>query len=159
MMRRWNYYWSVTKELDRAIQTLEMAVQNYPREGNFWLNLGVDYSTSGRHEDALQAELEAVRLGPARTQVRNNLASTYQNLGQFAEAFAENGVDLDLLPAITNDDLKDLGVARLADRKRILSAIAQLDKDTSSEPSTKPDQSEVVSPTMTAGTTIGATGR
>ena len=70
-------------------------------------------------------------------------------LGQFAEAFAENGVDLDLLPAITNDDLKDLGVARLADRKRILSAIAQLDKDTSSVPSTIPDQSKVVSPTMT----------
>ncbi len=48
------------------------------------------------------------------------------SLGQFAEAFAENGVDLDLLAEITNDDLKDLGVARLADRKRILNAVAEL---------------------------------
>lgn len=47
-------------------------------------------------------------------------------LEQYVEAFAENGVDLDLLPEITNDDLKDLGVGRLADRKRILNAIAVL---------------------------------
>ena len=83
-----NYYWSVTKELDRAIQTLEMAVQNYPREAGFWLNLGVDYETSGRHEDALQATLEAVRLRPASVISRNNLADTYQTLGRFAEARA-----------------------------------------------------------------------
>ncbi len=47
-------------------------------------------------------------------------------LAQYAEAFAENGVDFDLLPEITNDDLKDLGVVRLVDRKRILKAIADL---------------------------------
>ena len=46
------------------------------------------------------------------------------DLGQYAETFAENGVEIDLLPEITNDDLKDLGVLRLADRKRILKAIA-----------------------------------
>ena len=32
-------------------------------------------------------------------------------LGQYAEAFAENGVDFDLLPELTNDDLKDLGLS------------------------------------------------
>jgi class 3 adenylate cyclase len=47
-------------------------------------------------------------------------------LGRYAEAFAENGVDFDFLPEITNDDLKDLGIARLADRKHILKAIARL---------------------------------
>lgn len=44
-------------------------------------------------------------------------------LGQYADSFLENGVDVDLLPDVTNDDLKDLGVTRLADRKRILKAI------------------------------------
>jgi len=44
-------------------------------------------------------------------------------LGAFAEAFVENGVDLSLLPELTNDDLKDMGVARVADRKRIFKAI------------------------------------
>ncbi len=44
----------------------------------------------------------------------------------YLEAFAENGVDAGLLPGLTNEDLKDLGVARLADRKRLLNAIARL---------------------------------
>jgi class 3 adenylate cyclase/predicted ATPase len=47
-------------------------------------------------------------------------------LGQHAEAFARNGVDFDLLPELTNEDLKDLGIARLADRKRLLKAITDL---------------------------------
>ncbi len=47
-------------------------------------------------------------------------------LGQHAEAFAENGVDFDLLSELTNEDLKDLGITRLADRKRLLKAIADL---------------------------------
>ena len=44
-------------------------------------------------------------------------------LEQYAVAFAENGVDLNLLPELTNEDLKDLGVGRLGDRKTILRAI------------------------------------
>jgi len=47
-------------------------------------------------------------------------------LERYTEAFAENGVDAALLPELTNSDLKDLGVARLADRKRLLKAIASL---------------------------------
>ena len=43
---------------------------------------------------------------------------------QYAEAFAENGVDAGLIAELTNEDLKDLGVARLADRKLLLKAIA-----------------------------------
>ena len=49
--------------------------------------------------------------------------------GEYAEAFERNGVDRALLPEVTNDDLKDLGVARLADRKRILIAIDALRSD------------------------------
>ncbi len=47
-------------------------------------------------------------------------------LANYAEAFEENGVDAALLPELTNEDLKDLGVARLGDRKRLLKAIATL---------------------------------
>ena len=56
----------------------------------------------------------------------DDIAQWLEDLGfvQYAEAFVENGVDFDLLSEITNDDLKDLGVARLADRKRLLKAIA-----------------------------------
>ena len=47
-------------------------------------------------------------------------------LGQYAEAFQSNGVDFALLKALTNDDLKDIGVGRLADRKRLLEEIERL---------------------------------
>ncbi len=54
---------------------------------------------------------------------------TELELQQYAEAFAENGVDLNLLPELTNEDLKDLGVTRLADRKTILKAIEAMGPD------------------------------
>ncbi len=44
-------------------------------------------------------------------------------LSEFAESFAENGVDAAMLAELTNEDLKDLGIARLADRKRLLRAV------------------------------------
>jgi class 3 adenylate cyclase/predicted ATPase len=60
-------------------------------------------------------------------------------LGQHADAFAKNGVDFALVPELTNEDLKDLGIVRLADRKRLLKAIADLaPTPTSIDPSTRP---------------------
>ena len=50
---------------------------------------------------------------------------TELGLAQYAEAFAKNGVDLSLLSELTNEDLKDLGVDRLVDRKTILKAITR----------------------------------
>lgn len=59
-------------------------------------------------------------------------------LGGYTDAFVANGIDGDLLLELTNEDLKDLGVARLAERKRLLRAIdalkASLDETEGSEP-------------------------
>jgi class 3 adenylate cyclase/predicted ATPase len=49
-----------------------------------------------------------------------------QGLGHHAEAFAQNGVAADILPDLTDADLKELGL-NLGDRKRLLKAIATLD--------------------------------
>lgn len=46
-------------------------------------------------------------------------------LGKYAEAFAENEVELRTLPHLDQDDLKELGVA-LGHRKLMLAAIAEL---------------------------------
>ena len=46
-------------------------------------------------------------------------------LAQYSTVFAENAIDLDILPDVTEADLERLGVA-LGDRKRILRAIAAL---------------------------------
>ena len=48
-------------------------------------------------------------------------------LGQYAEAFASNDVDAEVLRTLTADDLKELGVTSLGHRKKLLAAIAELD--------------------------------
>jgi hypothetical protein len=48
-------------------------------------------------------------------------------LGQYAPAFAENAIHWDVLPKLTADDLKEIGVAAVGDRRRLLEAIASLE--------------------------------
>ena len=47
-------------------------------------------------------------------------------LGQYEAAFHQNQVDYDLLPKLTSEDLKDLGVVAVGHRRKILDAIASL---------------------------------
>lgn len=47
-------------------------------------------------------------------------------LGEYAPAFAEHGIESDLLPELTDADLQTLGVAALGHRKRLLKAVAAL---------------------------------
>jgi SAM domain (Sterile alpha motif) len=47
-------------------------------------------------------------------------------LEQYEAAFRENAVDSKLLPRLTADDLKELGVTSLGHRRRLLNAIAAL---------------------------------
>jgi class 3 adenylate cyclase/tetratricopeptide (TPR) repeat protein len=47
-------------------------------------------------------------------------------LGQYSQAFQSNGIDFDSLEEVTNDDLKDIGVSKLSDRKLLLREIDRL---------------------------------
>src|SRR5471030_517301 len=47
-------------------------------------------------------------------------------LAHFAYAFQSNGIDFESLEEMTNDDLKDIGVSKLSDRKHILKEIDRL---------------------------------
>jgi hypothetical protein len=47
-------------------------------------------------------------------------------LGRYEATFRDNRIDADLLPRLTADDLKDIGVSALGDRLRLLDAIAAL---------------------------------
>jgi class 3 adenylate cyclase/predicted ATPase len=49
-----------------------------------------------------------------------------QGLEQYAPAFRQNDIGADLLPTLNADDLKELGVASLGHRRRLLQAIAAL---------------------------------
>ena len=47
------------------------------------------------------------------------------DLGAHSETFAENDITFDVLPDLTVDDLRELGLS-LGNRKRLMRAIAQL---------------------------------
>ena len=47
-------------------------------------------------------------------------------LGQYAELFRSNDIDDTLIHQLSDDDLKELGVASLGHRKKLLRAIATL---------------------------------
>ena len=47
-------------------------------------------------------------------------------LAQYAEMFHANDIDAELMGRLTNDDLKDIGVASFGHRKKMLEAIAAL---------------------------------
>jgi class 3 adenylate cyclase/predicted ATPase len=61
-------------------------------------------------------------------------------LGQYAQCFAENDIAFVILPDLTDQDLKELGVASLGHRRQLLRAIAELkDGETAtSKPAVKP---------------------
>ena len=48
------------------------------------------------------------------------------SLGQYEANFRDNKIDADVLPQLTADDLKDIGVSAVGDRRRLLAAIAPL---------------------------------
>ena len=47
-------------------------------------------------------------------------------LGQYEANFRDNKIDADVLPQLTADDLKEIGVSAVGDRRRLLAAIAAL---------------------------------
>ena len=47
-------------------------------------------------------------------------------LGQYEAAFRDNAIDGDLLPSLTAEDLKDLGVTIVGHRRKLLDAIAAI---------------------------------
>jgi class 3 adenylate cyclase/tetratricopeptide (TPR) repeat protein len=57
-----------------------------------------------------------------------NVADWLHGLGlpQYTKSFAENGIDAEVLRQLTADDLKELGVAPLGHRRKLLTAIAAL---------------------------------
>src|ERR1700730_11154566 len=57
-----------------------------------------------------------------------HIAAWLQRLGleQYEQAFRENRIEADVLPSLTAEDLKDLGVTLVGDRRRLLDAITAL---------------------------------
>jgi class 3 adenylate cyclase len=74
-----------------------------------------------------------------------NVASWLRNLGleRYEATFRENDVDAKLLPNLTAEDLKDLGVTLVGHRRRLLEAITALRREgaPAGDPARPPDGS------------------
>jgi SAM domain (Sterile alpha motif) len=75
-----------------------------------------------------------------------DIAAWLRELGleRYEEAFRENEIDAQILPKLTADDLKDIGVTTVGHRRKLLEAIAEL-----AEPALAP-QAEPIAPAETA---------
>ncbi len=60
-------------------------------------------------------------------------------LGEYAQVFAENAIDWNLLPELDQETLKDIGVSAVGHRLRVLKAIATLQAEQSGTPSPDSD--------------------
>ena len=73
-----------------------------------------------------------------------DIAAWLQDLGleRYAPAFRDNEIDERVLPSLTADDLKELGVALVGHRRRLLDAIAALGAAVTAAPSDRPAPAE-----------------
>jgi hypothetical protein len=57
-----------------------------------------------------------------------DVAAWLRGLGleQYEPAFRDNGIDAEVLPRLTVEDLRDVGVTRVGDRRKLLDAIEAL---------------------------------
>jgi len=69
-----------------------------------------------------------------------DIAAWLHGLGmqQYEAAFRDNAIDAAVLPELTTDDLKDLGVTLVGHRRKLLAAIAALRSDTDAAPEPAP---------------------
>ena len=70
--------------------------------------------------------LRQSQLKPPMQQVTDWLEKL--GMSEYAQRFADNDIDFSILGDLTDQDLKDLGVGSLGHRRKILLAIAELDR-------------------------------
>jgi serine/threonine protein kinase/Tfp pilus assembly protein PilF len=81
-----DYYSNVTGELDKAAQTREELIENYPREAGVYGNLGTLFASQGQYEKAAEVTRQELRLAPDRAFRYVNLANYSLALQGFDEA-------------------------------------------------------------------------
>jgi hypothetical protein len=79
-----------------------------------------------RRSSRLKRNIESKTTAP-RSAATQQVWEWLENLGvsEYAQRFAKNGIDFSVLPHLTDQDLKDIGVL-LGHRRKILAAVAEL---------------------------------
>ena len=80
------YYLYATRELEKAIEALELLKQTYPRDGSAGGGLGFINFELGNHERALEEAVEHLRQNPTSLNNHLNVAYALMCLGRYDEA-------------------------------------------------------------------------
>lgn len=84
----WRYYSGTTRELDKAIEVLELWKQTYPRDVVPPNSLSFYYSQIGQYERAIEQARLAIELNPSRPQPYSNLGLALMGSNRLDEAQA-----------------------------------------------------------------------
>jgi serine/threonine protein kinase/tetratricopeptide (TPR) repeat protein len=80
-----DYYQNVTGELDKAAQTYQEEIENYPRDSRAHLDLGNVYGSRGQFERAAESYRQGLRLAPDNVAPYADLANSLLALQRFDE--------------------------------------------------------------------------
>jgi eukaryotic-like serine/threonine-protein kinase len=80
-----HYYSDVTGELDKAAQTYQEEIENYPKLPNGYSDLSIVYELQGQYEKAAEMDRQALRIDPASLSHYEILAGSTLALQRFEE--------------------------------------------------------------------------
>ena len=80
------YYSSVSGELDKAAQTYQEQIAEYPRDIAAYNNLGIVLAEQGQYEKAADVTRQGIRIEPAQVTLDENLTGYLLALQKFDEA-------------------------------------------------------------------------
>ena len=81
-----HFYNAVSGNLDKEVETLELAIKTYPLINDNYTNLGVVQGHLGRMEDSAAAYLKGLEADPSDTVTRENLMYAYLDLDRVQDA-------------------------------------------------------------------------
>ena len=82
------YYGNATGNLQKMIDTLSLAVRTYPRDANYYIDLGIAQTQVGRLEEALTSSRRALALTPDSAIAHVDVVNGLILLDRFPEALA-----------------------------------------------------------------------
>ena len=80
-----DYYMNVTGEVDKAAQTFEEEIQNYPRERHGHLGLANVYTSRGQYAQAAESYRQSLRLAPDSVGSYEGVGNSLLSLQRFDE--------------------------------------------------------------------------
>jgi tetratricopeptide (TPR) repeat protein len=81
-----HYYAEVTGDLDKAIETLQVALQEYPLQIDNYVNLGATYEIEGKPQQAQGVLLKGMDLQPDESAGLSDVIAGYTVMDQYDEA-------------------------------------------------------------------------